>query len=595
MGSGSGDAEGHDAAPAGGENERRRPRRVVLLAVLVVVTWGITAAVFATVGAHAARSGADQARRIADTGDLSDLVNGDVDVALHAASEDFDRSRRFLASPLLVPARYLPVVGRQLRTATALAETAHRVVDSASGAVDVVRGELDVGVPGGPGRIAALDDLIAALSDLRVEIDRADLGPGDALVGPVQDARSELASRLDDARARTSDALAIARGLRDLLAGPSRYLVLAANNAEMRVGSGMFLSIGTVDFADGRLQPSSSFSPAADLLPPDPVPLPESIESLWGWSDPGSDWRNLGLSARFPPNAEVAARMWAALGRGPVDGVLVIDVPGLQAMLDVVGPVEVDGVRLDAKNVVPYLLHDQYLEADDREVNADRRERLSGLASAVLGRLSASDIDLVRLLDDLRDARDGRHLLVWSKHDDQQRAWELLGADGELEPRSLLVGLANIDGSKLDSFVRVAVDAHAEPVSGGRDVAVTLDVTVTNPTPDGEPGYVIGTDDSPDYRGLLAVHLPGAARDIGSEGDDGLAVMGRDGPTAVLAVVLDVAQGERRSVTVHFTIPADVAAAVRLEPSARVPEMNWTIDGSDGVRPPKERFRLYDP
>ena len=387
MGSGSGDAEGHDAAPAGGENERRRPRRVVLLAVLVVVTWGITAAVFATVGAHAARSGADQARRIADTGDLSDLVNGDVDVALHAASEDFDRSRRFLASPLLVPARYLPVVGRQLRTATALAETAHRVVDSASGAVDVVRGELDVGVPGGPGRIAALDDLIAALSDLRVEIDRADLGPGDALVGPVQDARSELASRLDDARARTGDALAIARGLRDLLAGPSRYLVLAANNAEMRVGSGMFLSIGTVDFADGRLQPSSSFSPAADLLLPDPVPLPESIESLWGWSDPGSDWRNLGLSARFPPNAEVAARMWAALGRGPVDGVLVIDVPGLQAMLDVVGPVEVDGVRLDAKNVVPYLLHDQYLEADDREVNADRRERLSGLASAVLGRL----------------------------------------------------------------------------------------------------------------------------------------------------------------------------------------------------------------
>ncbi len=85
----------------------------------------------------------------------------------------------------------------------------------------------------------------------------------------------------------------------------------------------MFLSAGVATFVDGEIE-ISDFEGTGDLTLDEGVGLPPELEQLYGWADPDQEWRSLGLSPRFPVNAEVASRMWtgarSASGRRRVVG-----------------------------------------------------------------------------------------------------------------------------------------------------------------------------------------------------------------------------------------------------------------------------------
>lgn len=541
----------------------------------VVVVWVAVGAAVVVIGARSAQDGADRLRALELTIGLRELVEGDVDAEVAEALADFRRAERMFDSPWLAPGRLLPVAGRQLETATALAGSATEVLQTVAGALDVLRDEVEGETPVGAGRVRSIARLLQEVEVVDAALGEADLGPSEALVGPLRRARTEMAEKLAEVRSDAGDLLTVLEHLHGLLDGPATYVVLAANNSEMRIGSGMYLSIGAVEFGDGRLVVTDRLTPAAEIVLDDGVSLSEEMESLWGWSGMGTDWRDLGLSGRFPVNAEVAARMWAGLGRGEVDGVLMVDVEAVRSLLEVVGPVTIDGLEIGPDNALEYLLEDQYADADDGRANAERRERLGELATEVLERLGQSDVDLLRLVDQLRDARDGRHLLAWSDGPAAE-AWRILGVDGDLDERSVLVGLANADGSKLDPFVDLTVDVTTTERDGA--VSVELEIEILNTTPDGKPTYVVGTDDSASYRGLLVAHVPGVATSVELRGLDGLAATGRDGRTIVVAAAVEVAQDERRTGTLRFVVPAGVGD-LRVEPSARIPPAKWVRDG----------------
>ena len=130
-----------------------------------------------------------------------------------------------------------------------------------------------------------------------------------------------------------------------LLQGPRNYLLLAANNSEMRVGSGAFLSVGVLSTADGSLHLGPVRSIIDFNLPDDRVPLTGDLADRWGWLEPNREWRNLASSPRFDANAELATQMWKASTGQDVDGVMAIDIDALRAMLAATGPVVVDGTR----------------------------------------------------------------------------------------------------------------------------------------------------------------------------------------------------------------------------------------------------------
>lgn len=578
------EAGGDGAGDADRSPRRRRWGRLVLLVALL---WVAACAAVLFSGVDRARSGLRAARTAEGLTSPDDLVEGRALAPLRRASSDFATARARFDNPLVAPLKLLPVAGRQLRSTAALAATAAELADVGAGTVADARAALRAGNDTGPERVALVRRMARLAATAERRLAGVDLGPRRALVGPLADKRAELSERLEELRQAVSTGRTVAAGLADLLAGPRRYLVLAANNAEMRSGSGMFLSVGDLtfdrgDLSVGEMRPSPELKLTAAQAPPvDDADL----AARWGWLTPNREWRNLAASPRFPPNARLAARMWSALGSPAVDGVITLDPVALRAVLSATGPVEVGGRSVSEENVVPLLLHDQYstlTEEDIEDENAARREQLGLIALAAVGALQAGDWDVAKLATGLAKAARGRHVLAWAAADAEQRAWEAAGVDGDLDGASLLLSVLNLGGNKLDQFLEV--DARLALQPGADGTAAELRVTLRNRTPEGQVHYVAGPHPrSPvgagEYLGALSVNLPGEAEDVAVEGSPELLAAGPDGPTKVVAFTVRVDRGGEVAHVVRFRLPAP-RGALRVEPSARVPPVRWTAPGS---------------
>lgn len=560
-------------------DDDRRPARTgrrrwwPWIAGAVAGLWLLAAAVL-LLGAKAdAEAGRDRLKALREAEDPADALLDGGAGELRLAGADFRSARRAVRSPIVSPLRALPVIGRQLRVFDALAASAGRVAETGGEALDRIDDRIASGTAAGGERVALVDEIAAATAEVEEVLATVDLGPDDALIGPVASARREFAQELEDVRALVADARAVAEGLRPMLAGPSRYLVLGANNAEMQVSSGMPLSVGVLDIADGRLD-LPGMRPSFDIaVPPGAVPLDPDVEARWGFLSPGGDFRLLGLTPRFEVTGEQAARMWEASGGGPVDGVLLVDPVVLAALLRASGPVEVDGTTFDAGNAVDQLLYQQYVDFGlDQDA---RRDRLGRVAGAAVDALDQGGWDVAALASDLADAAAERHVLAWSRYPDQQAAWEAAGVAGDLEDDGLFLGMYNVSGTKSDPFIDVAADIVVE----GEDVTAT--VTVTNGIPDGEPQYVAGPA-SPDrvygqYDALLSVTVPGYVE--GAELDQQVAPpTGKDGDDIVLTTRVNVLQGAREVRVLRFRVPPE-ARRLTLEGTGRLPGVRWSLDG----------------
>src|SRR5207302_11444582 len=120
-------------------------------------------------------------------------------------------------------------------------------------------------------------------------------------------------------------------------------------------GAGTPLSYGVLTVAGGALRLSPMQSIADLAHPPAGVTLDPDMARVWGPFSPGRTWENVDLTGRFPVAAELASRMWQAIGKPAVDGVLLVDPVALKPVLAATGPVTVDGASVTADNVVDNL------------------------------------------------------------------------------------------------------------------------------------------------------------------------------------------------------------------------------------------------
>lgn len=579
---------------------RRRLGPIVGLVALLVVIWAVVAAMQVAAVVSEVTDGvahADTAQ--AGTRNLTSLVGAvgreqgpdpsrdrqdredagtDVVAELDAAVTSFEAALEGARSPVLAPVRVLPVLGRQLRTSTTLLDSAVQVGSDTSDALEELRTIAGDRASTPEERVQAVRRGQEVLDELAPRLEDPDLGTDRGLIDSVRDARTRFAELVDQTRGTLRSASIGLNGVGDLLEGPSTYLVLAANNAEMRAGSGMFLQVGTLEITDGRFE-LSDFVPVQELFLEQPgASLDPDVAARWGALVPNQEWRNLNLTPRFDESARMASEMWAAAGRGQVDGVIAIDVVAVQRLLELTGPVDVpgpDGVTtFDADNVRNRLLRSQYQDFDDRE---ERRDLLGQVGASVFQAFNERPIpaaDLVGLID---QSGAERHLLLWSSDPDQQAAWSELRVSGVLPPDALMVSLLNRSGTKLDPYLEVRSTLASEDLGDRRRVTVTVDVD--NTAPDGLPRYVQGPYPGFDavageYVGILALSVPAAA-DAAESSVEGFAVIGSDGPTQVVGVNLSVERGRSERVTFSFDLPAD-SDRLRVVSGARVPATRWT-------------------
>lgn len=566
----------------------------VLVAALVV--WTVWVA-FAVRGLrHDAVSGKSAAEAAIQHLSLSRVMDEDLGSKLRSAATRLGKAGDASSSAGLVPLRVAPVTGRQLRAVDAMATSAQRILRSAAALADTARA--DRGVAPGPALVSALDDLGTRLDDLAKVAREVDLGPSEKLFGSIAKARDTFTRDLLRLRSDVASASAAVHGLATLLRGPKDLLILGANNAEMRAGQGTLLSWGLLHFEGGKVNLVGGMKPISTFPHPDAAvvpPLDPAQARLWSWLDPGDHTNVVGMSPRFDVTGKLVLDIYqAGVGKRP-DGVIAADTVALSKLTQVSGPVTVHtpkGARsLDAGDTLAYLLHTQYepVPSTGGQANQLRREDLSAIAEQVLPTLTGGKAPVTDLADVLAEAGRSRNVIAYSDDPTIEATWTALGVDGRLTSSSLAVAVINAGSDKLDQFLATSVDLTT--TRRGNLVDVTAKLTMKNNTPLNEPPYILGqlpvdAQLPPGgYAALVEFAVPGGAQNFSLENTKTFAAAGTDGPVEVLAVRVNVPQGQASTVTAHFTVPAGTLV---LEPTARYPRTTWNLPGgvivNDGHR-----------
>ena len=535
------------------------------MAVAGIAVFGVLTLIDALGIASDLRSGRDVFAALADRGLTDD--GGLTAEARRGALLFADADRRARESRWLGALAKVPFFGRPARWLRSASSVAVSLGEEA--AASVARIEPKLGASGDPSERLALVALVETeFARLHGLVRDVRLPSSGGFLPPVDSADRDLRGDLVRLRAALADGAFAARGLRSFLSGPSTYVVLAANNSEMRSG-GMVLQVGVLAARGGRIA-AGGFRSTAELQPDEAVPVPAELGSLYGFLEPGREWRNLGTSPNFPSVAPVYAEMARKTGLARVDGALQIDVLGVRSLLEVIGPVVIDGRRYDADNVDRLIMHDLYVEFGSEQF--ERKHEFSRLAAQAFRVLTQGTSDLVDLAKAIRRAAAGRHLMAWSSRPVEQRAWERLGIDGGLERDGLMVTVQNHGGNKLDWFVRPSLALDVEHPNG-RFRRFRVRIRIDNPTPRNEPEYVAGDGrfvPRGDHRAFVAVYLPAWATNVELVDRQPLAV-GTDGPMRVIATRLDIRRGAHEIIELAFSVPPGVERILLLPSSRAVP------------------------
>ena len=561
------------------EAKRRSPRRKVVTLVLVfVVVWlGWSSWTLYRAGSHAA-TGRDILIELGTIDPLAvDLQ--DVSDQVDVAETELRIADGMLGHAALRPLGVLPVVGRQIKSSDSLVDASLELTGALRPIFDEVN---DVQAAGAQqlDRMQFLATMGTLLEDLRQTMATVDFGPDQHLLASLAESREDGVVALGELSVLTEQALVGVIGLESLLAD-GEFLLLVGSPSETQAAGGMPLSVGKLRTNAGNLE-LVSIEASEDLFPVGGSSVVDpDIAVQWGFLQPGNDFRKLPLTPRFEQYVgPEALTMWKAATGEQLRGTFYIDPLALEAVLRVVGDIEVEGERYGSDNVADYLLSDQYETFSDAigDERLERRDRLAGIAGAAFEALGTRPWDPVLLLRELVSAASERHIQAYSTVEAEQTLWRQVGVAGEINGDEMLVGLMNLGGNKLDPYLNV--DVVVDPVLSEDGIELRASMRIINRATSDLPEYVLGLWErngglAPGgYIGRVVVFAPAATTSIEFADDQPFEAYGRDGPLAMAAVRVYVPPGT--DLNFEFTVFMEAGAdEVTVLPSSRVPNVAW--------------------
>jgi hypothetical protein len=210
--------------------------------------------------------------------------------------------------------------------------------------------------------------------------------------------------------------------------------------------------------------------------------------------------QNLTASPDMPTDAEVTRTLYKQATGQSIDGVVVVDPYGLAGLLQLTGPVAVDGFAapLTADNAALYLVYQQYLDyADDR---SERKDRLEAAGRSVFDALTSRDLpgprDLGKVLGPLVEQK---RILFYPFDSGAVPLFERIGTTGAFRPDLgadfLSLRTANANPNKIDSMLHRSIDYDVAYDPGNGQVDATVTITLENDSPGSDlPAYIISND-----------------------------------------------------------------------------------------------------
>lgn len=270
-----------------------------------------------------------------------------------------------------------------------------------------------------------------------------------------------------------------------------QYLLLFANNDELRPVGGFIGTVGLVNVDKGRVENidiTSVYDGDGQLkefiAPPDPL-LP--IVDRWYLRD--ANW-----FVDYPTSARKIASFFEKEGGSTVDGVVLLTPEVIKRLIEIAGPIEVPAydVILTAENFEE-LTQDQVTYSYDRELNKPK-QFLADATPILLNRLFGQSESYGPVLGALATSLQQKDLLLYFRDQAAQARLVEAGWAGAIpkeQPAYLMVNNANIGGHKSDQFIEQEIDYRVEVDATGQATAVvTIRRTHLGPEEGGTLSYL---------------------------------------------------------------------------------------------------------
>ncbi|MCB0975941.1 MAG: DUF4012 domain-containing protein [Acidimicrobiales bacterium] len=477
---------------SGFPNMRRVHRRntgtfafVVLLAAIASV--GLTA--FALIRANSDVTKGSNAARAA----LAAVRRGDTDTAqrqLDAANLHLGRADRSLGL-LVAPASYIPGAAQQVNAVTTSLTQARKITAAATSMVATnyhdlrYQGRIDLAQVRGLIRpTAAVAEILAGADEELTELRSTWLLP------PLEKRVDKFADDVASARSDTELAATAVAIVPNLLGavGERHYVVVFLTPAELRGGGGFIGSWAELTAAGGkvRLSQSGRIADLIDLKPKGARELrgPADYVHRYGRFAPQDFLQDVPYSPNWPSNASVFANLYEQTTGVRVNGVIGVDPKGLSALLELTGPVQVEGLNepLDSKNAVELLTKRQYIEFTER---SEREDILAAATKATFEKLVDSSLPAPQRIGAvLGPAARGRHLQLWSPIDVEQLLFHSLHADSAFGVPTghdgFTVVQQNVGNNKLDAYLQRSISYDIDVDASDGSFEGTMTVTLEN-------------------------------------------------------------------------------------------------------------------
>lgn len=482
-----------------GHRHRGRTVAIVVAAVLAVVLVAGGACAFAlyssamtarekingVIDTASALTGDDLAASLAGLGSSIDAIQAD-------ASAAYDE----VSSPLWNAAALLPVVGGDIASVQTAAGVLNdfaqtTLPDLGDAANTIATADFSDGEGG-----LNLEPIISVSSTLSAANEQ--LQRQSQELAAIPDSNIEqIGSALTKGKekfAQLSDAVDELSGVVGMLPsflgadGQRTYLLLAQTNSEIRSSGGLVGSTGyftadhgAINFGDFHSDSEFTQGNVADLVG-------QNQDVLFEGRGFGYYEINITCSPDFSQVAQMAASYWNQQDFGAgmnIDGVMSLDPAALGALLDVTGPVTLsDGRVLDSSNCADFLLNGVYNAMATEETDQYFIETAEQVIEQTFSSMSSDK--LMGLAKTLLSLSEGRHVYLWSFHEEDLASLRAVGLTHEItdDAANPVCGfyLNNTVGTKMDYYMQRAttVERTAEDEAGAHyHVAVTMTNTVT--------------------------------------------------------------------------------------------------------------------
>lgn len=535
------------------------------LAVVGMLAWGVIAGILARNRLDAVR--ADVATLVHSAGaehDVEVRLSRDLSAARDAVGQLNGWGPRFLGA--------LPVVGRSMQAERVTAGAALSVLEAVQVLIRDTRGL------GTAGQVD-LDQLRRLGSDLaaaarttadpvrRLQALNLGLTPGFVRddVGKVQDQLSGVPDQLRRAAAAAS-------AMTDLLggSGPRTLLIGLENNAELRGTGGLISALAVARADNGRLQVgrfrdvATKVSESPEYARTVPAP-PDYVRSYAGFLANTTLWRNVNFTPSVPEAAQVMARLAPLSLHVQPDGIVLLDVPAMAAIVTAAGEqVTLPGVGPVSGDELTYdLLVQTYGDATNNvKVQNRRRAALERAAGAVVGKV-LSRAPTPALLQALAEQVSGRHISVWSASAPAEAALSAAGAAGDVGSGGADLAMVTADnlgdspgvGNKLDYYVQRRLSVRV--VLGPGVAHVTQTLLLRNNAPADLGPYVAGRRHPGRLSELIGIAFAADARVTGFSIDgapaDGTALALGDAQQMLAPVFVE--RGASTTLVLSYDVP----------------------------------------